>query len=69
MFAYYKGDFLGQMGLAERIKHITKLLNDEDTKKLIDSTERVAGGVMGTKFKALAITHPLLKVHGFDRLA
>ena len=62
-----QGEFLGRMGLVERLHQLAANLTSEDeVKDLIQSTEKVATGSMGNKFKFLSISHPSIKPPGFS---
>jgi SAM-dependent MidA family methyltransferase len=54
------------MGLVERLHQLAaNISSEDDLKNLIQSTEKVATGSMGNKFKFLSISHPAVKPPGF----
>jgi hypothetical protein len=56
------------MGFVARVEHVmdSPSVSDEDAQNLMLSTKQVLMGEMGTKFKAIAITHPNLSTPGFQ---
>jgi SAM-dependent MidA family methyltransferase len=57
------------MGLVERLHLLAaNITKEEEIDQLIQSTEKVATGSMGSKFKFIAITHPTITTPGFSEL-
>jgi hypothetical protein len=54
------------MGILERLQHVASTLSPQDTERLLASTEKVATGEMGSKFKFIGIVHPSLHTPGFS---
>jgi hypothetical protein len=55
------------MGLVERLHLLAaNITKEEEIDQLIESTEKVATGSMGSKFKFIAITHPTITTPGFS---
>lgn len=55
------------MGIVERLESIVEKENftEEELDRLFSSTEKVATGLMGEKFKFISIVHPSITTPGF----
>jgi NADH dehydrogenase [ubiquinone] 1 alpha subcomplex assembly factor 7 len=61
-----QGDFLIRMGALERAERLTTGMNSDAKNTILNSLNRLVSPVhMGTLFKALACTHPLIEPAGF----
>lgn len=56
------------MGLVTRVEQVldAESTTDEQAQDLVQSTEKILTGEMGTKFKAIAISHAGLITPGFE---
>ena len=55
------------MGLVTRVEQVidAESTTDEEAQNLVEVTQRLLGGDMGIKFKAIAISHKGLTTSGF----
>ncbi len=61
-----QGDFLIAMGLTERAGALGAGRSEAEQADIVAAVERLAGPEeMGTLFKAMAVTHPLMELPGF----
>lgn len=65
---HLQGQFLFNMGLVTRVEQVLDAdsTTDEQAQTLVQATEKILTGTMGTKFKAIAITNEGLTTPGFN---
>jgi SAM-dependent MidA family methyltransferase len=63
-----QGQFLFNMGLVTRVEQVLDApsTSDEQAQTLVQAAEKILAGDMGSKFKAIAITHAGLSTPGFE---
>jgi SAM-dependent MidA family methyltransferase len=55
------------MGIIERVEQLlSRVSSEEESQKIVKSTERLLTGDMGEKFKVMSIVHPSISPPGFE---